>query len=194
MVQKKVSQWDAKKDIKKGTLLDVKKGPLLGPLSGRLICIDPSIRDLGWAEFFVDDEAKTYRLVRSGFLQNKTKDWLTAAEEMAFKVLEVVPPKPGDLWMIEQPKIFTSVRGQAAVDSVLKLFAFVAVLRLMVKARTIVCERLVFPHEWKGQTSKGITQRRIQRSLGVSVSNNNECDAIGIGDWWARKKLRHSAE
>lgn len=50
--------------------------------------------------------------------------------------------------------------------------------------------KLVTPQEWKGQTTKAITQKRCEKKYGLTLEkkiDDNWIDAIMMGDWYITK-------
>lgn len=168
----------------------------------KLLCIDPSIRALGWAVFKIVT-ASTARLVDSGCIRlgkewrGKDVDWMARMDHMVDCVGDLMLRRLnlGDPYsyevLIELPEHFGAgagvrVSGRAAAaqnsDAVLKLFGFVMVLRAMVRGAGADVT-LVKVSTWKGQMPKKVTAARVQRRWGWEGIDDNESDAVGLGDW-----------
>lgn len=91
--------------------------------------------------------------------------------------------------LIEMPQAFHSERSQAAMGSVIKLAFLVGQFHQLLTVRGIEVE-LVLVSKWKGNVKKEITRQRVNRHWGWDKKDHNECDAVGIGDWYFRKHLR----
>lgn len=117
-------------------------------------------------------------------------DWIRRTDEMVTNVRLIDDRTDARLVVvIEQPEIFLGGRGQAAANSgdVLKLCATAWSIRqafvddgrevMMVPVRT-----------WKGNLPKSVTAARMRKHWGWKGEDHNESDAVGIGDWFVRRK------
>lgn len=166
----------------------------------RLLCIDPGTGTTGWAIFELDP-AKNPELVESGIYKTSKKgDWIKHIDEILSRFdgrnigLEV------SIVLIEQPRIFMSGKGQASNNSgaIMKLMGLVFALRqyfldvykyhfALRAADKEIKVHLVPVNRWKGNAPKHITAKRVKRYWGHAGQDDNETDAIGIGDWYIRK-------
>jgi hypothetical protein len=92
-----------------------------------------------------------------------------------------------EIVVCEHPEVFNSGRGAAANASgdILKLTG------LCYSLRQVALDRVTWAFApvsvWKGQVKKQVTELRIRRAWGWRGTDNNEADAVGIGDWVVRK-------
>ena len=171
----------------------------------RLLCIDPSIKAMGWA-VFVDDV--TRELVACGVVKVTAEmiddhieevdyedfepDWIVAADvalnEMVQLTLDHTKP---DLVLIEMPWVRGGRVGAAAgnTGAILKLMALVFQLRAVYSQWDLDVTLVPVP-KWKGNVPKEITQSRARKYWGWRGEDHNEGDAVGIGDWYFRKYLK----
>lgn len=172
-----------------------------------LIAIDPSIRACGYCLMKLKrtTKGKFCSYMESGNLKTypvRNQDWVVTMDEMINLVCsmfymtysEVSCIPKCERVVIEIPSQYDSGRGRVArrSGSILKLHAFCYVLR----ARLMDCSlgdfqvNMVGVSKWKGQVPKRITQNRIDKHWGVRPADHNECDAIGIADYYATKILK----
>jgi hypothetical protein len=132
-------------------------------------------------------------LVDSGVLVvgGRRFDWLERIDAMVDGVSRVVGEVDPGTVLIEQPEHFGGGgRAGAARNSgsVLKLMALVFSIRQMVLEVSAAASVVLIPvRTWKGQVPKVVTMNRVRRSWGWEGTDDNEADAVGIGDWWIRK-------
>jgi Holliday junction resolvasome RuvABC endonuclease subunit len=160
-----------------------------------VLCIDPGTKTAGWALFFSQDNST--RLIKSGIFKScKEGTWIDHIDEIIAAALSEFLGHNVNKVIIEQPQVFMSGKGQAASNSeaVLKLMGFVFAIRSLfihifkLQSSAIT---LVPVTTWKGQIPKNISADRIKRYWNVEPKDNNEADAIGIGDWYFRKHLSY---
>jgi len=186
----------------------------------RLLSVDPSICDLGWAVFYwtghtMDDSGEVSkqgraRLLVSGHIRNKsftdefldTIDpaawaiWVHSLDVMAKNVFRLAHEEGVSEAIIEMPEVWGgSKRGIAANNSgaIMKLTAFVFTLREALSFGGIPVY-LVPVRVWKGQQPKSITKKRVSKHWGWLGTNHNECDAVGIGGWFLRNERKLVAD
>lgn len=162
------------------------------------LCIDPGTKTTGWALFF--SQGPTVRLIKSGTLKShKEGTWVDHIDGI---IREAIAEFSGhNIWqvIIEQPQVFMSGKGQAASNSeaVLKLMGLVFAIRslFIYIFKLPACSTMLVPvTTWKGQVPKSIIAGRIKRYWDVEPTDNNEADAIGIGDWYFRRHLSWTIE
>lgn len=161
-------------------LLSIAKGADMGTV----LCVDPSVKALGWA-FFSTGEWRNdeWELVDSGVLK-VAAEWPESHDKMIRKVYSEIPC--GSVVLIELPSHYDSGKGAAARNSgaILKLFGLVMALREKLDPARV---RLVPVRMWKGTVPKEITQKRVRKYWDWAGEDHNEADAVGIGDWYLRK-------
>lgn len=191
---------------------------MAGKDNGNLVlCIDPSVKDLGFAWFDVKLTLKKARLRGSGHYRcrgmdggvdagwderiDESVEWLyrTVLRELDERasMIGIADRGQGKLWKVvmEMPQPFgggVGGRGDAAKNTgaTLKLMAQVWAMRQMLLDFDLTGSvKLVEPSVWKGQKDKEVTMRRNRRHWKWEGSNHNESDAVGIGDWYIRKFL-----
>jgi Holliday junction resolvasome RuvABC endonuclease subunit len=176
------------------------------------VAIDPGTRYLGWAVFCADDKKKVGYFLISGCVTKKTKRqkkkkvsksaWIGRIDYMVDRIVDLC--NNANLYadeltvLIEQPMIFGSSKGRAALNSgaVGKLVACVFQLKGAIRSELPDTEIKLLPvRQWKGNLKKHVTAKRIKRSWGVvcAEGEDDETDAVGIGDYYLRKALRYKA-
>jgi len=163
-----------------------------------ILTIDPGTKNLGWAIFGLHTKNKA-TLVDSGFIKipSKEKDWAKRIDLICIDLLNVY-------WshhlhyahlLIEQPEIFAGSRkGMAASNSgsVGKLLACVFQIKGMISREFPQFDiDLISVRTWKGNLPKERTEYRIQKYWGRGGETSDESDAIGLGDWYIRRKLKY---
>lgn len=149
--------------------------------SMRVLAIDPSTKALGWAVFSGGFENSGWIRVRGG------KDWTARCDRMIDEVAALAREHRVCMVVIECPDY---IRHGGVVADVMKLQGFVFALRERLRHDYQV--ELLPVHRWKGQVPKTVTIQRIRRRYGWMGNDHNEADAIGIGDWWWRKRKQGS--
>lgn len=173
----------------------------------KMMTVDPGIR-LGWClwdvEFKVSKNPQNLydRELRNlydrvlcratafagGSLARGSKgDYLSKMDVVVAWFERFVAQNGVEIVVCEHPEVFSSGRGAAANSSgdILKLAGLCYSLRQSVKGR--VEWHFASVRLWKGQVKKQITESRIRRVWGWKGTDNNEADAVGIGDWTVRK-------
>ena len=170
----------------------------------RILCIDPSVKALGWAVFrgVKCNQCKgdhKWELFKSGVIKNnKGKkdgvDWIDKLDYMVQKISEMINEhelwRTLDLVLIELPSTYSGGKGDVAANSgaIMKLMGLVMALREMIRCTGF--KTMVVPvRSWKGTVPKHITQKRIKHFWDWDGDDHNEADAVGIGDWYIRKHL-----
>ena len=161
------------------------------PETENVMAIDPSTKALGWAVFCVDHVNECAEMLGSGGIGSNCGDWVGNIDFMTVAVWELICKWDVDRAVIELPQHFGSARGTVAGNSsaILKLMACVFSLRQALLEGCVTVE-LVTVSQWKGQTPKRITQKRVRKHWGWRGEDHNEADAVGIGDWYVRKSLK----
>lgn len=94
---------------------------------------------------------------------------------------------------IERPKVYPTAQQKGDQEDITELSVVVGAL-LGLLSRHCRDIRLVYPHEWKGQTPKEVTKRQVIDTLTVEEANrivfpkqrglhHNIWDAIALGLW-----------
>jgi len=163
----------------------------------KLLAIDPGTENLGWAIFNVAGRlhnkgaqlaVREYKYMDSGVFQikNKSLDWMQRMDLLLIDVQKILQDIPIDVVVIEEPAIFIgTAKGEGANNSgsVLKLTAVVHSIRSM--AKRMGCKvHLLGVRKWKGNTKKEDTQRRINRSFGINITQPDQADAVGVGRYF----------
>lgn len=155
-----------------------------------LFTIDPSIKALGWALFDLDST-----WIDSGFLRNNisaTDHWIRAIDAQRHQIVSLLHRRPPRHIAIELPEHFGASSGRSAAaqnsGAIMKLVACTFTLREAARSAVPQAKIHMIPvRVWKGQTKKPQTLHRIRRrfpSIPPShLEDNNEVDALGIGDW-----------
>lgn len=156
-----------------------------------LLAIDPSICDLGWALFQTFPSTKQAKLLKADNIAQPSFESLEDRSDTAAHILTNLTPPPSQA-IIELPDHYSSAKGQAArnSDAILKLMFQVATIRTTLLHSLPACQVTLIPvRRWKGTQPKHITQRRILTHWNFTNTNHNICDAVGLGDWFLRKRM-----
>lgn len=150
-----------------------------------ILGIDPGTKCLGWAMV----SSKGY--VTSGHCKAPGKYWVLRADRVITDLVNDLPNLAGvAVVYIEMPKPFLSTKGDAAANSgsTLKLAALVGRVWQFFSGLGIPT-RLITVSQWKGQTPKHITQRRMARRYNIDTTqmDHNEVDALGIASYAAQR-------
>ena len=163
-----------------------------------ILAIDPGTRNVGWAIFGICQNSAII-FVDSGFIHvpSKKETWIPRIDEICIQILNIY-------WshhihdarvLIELPAVFVgSHKGRAASNSgaVGKILACVFQLKGVLSREFHSWEIELIPvRTWKGNLPKERTEYRIQKYWGVKGETNDESDAIGIGDWHIRTRLKY---
>jgi len=152
----------------------------------KLLAIDPGTENLGWAIFNVGQTR--YKYMDSGVFQikNKSLDWMQRMDILLIDVHSLIKEYCIDIVVIEEPAIFIGTeKGEGANNSgsVLKLTAVVHSIRM--GAKRMGCKvHLLGVRKWKGNTKKEDTQRRIKRTFGITITQPDQADAVGVGRYF----------
>ncbi len=155
-----------------------------------ITAIDPSINSLGYA-VFVNKRLVSYGTVKSSD-DDKQK---TLAVRIQTMIADLAVKMEGSMHaqtvVIEEPEMFSSATSHAAVhnSSLKKLIMIVGGLvwhSFLLKATCV----LVPVTTWKGQLPKHITKTRMETKYNVRFRTTDECDAVGIGDWYIQASSR----
>jgi hypothetical protein len=155
----------------------------------KIVSIDPSINDVGWA--VVDGLKRS----KSGVWDNSKAKWTwghwkIGGVSLTFKLREIVEwmiiefdgLEEGDWLVLEWPAFFGSAKGQVAaqqghtinlagVDGYIAGFFRLSPMDI----------HLVTANEWKGNLPKEITRKRLFHALGIKQIykvNHNAVDAV----------------
>lgn len=145
----------------------------------KIMSIDPSIRNCGWA--VLDDKLK---LIEYGLIQTKLPNWTDNCQVVWDKLYEAYSKEWPQEVIIEYPELHAGMAAVAARESgaIFKLsFVCGGIFSLL---REIAVIKLVTPSKWKGQLTKELTRKRLYRIYPEIVDKNldhNIVDAIGIG-------------
>lgn len=176
--------------------------------------VDPSLRACGWTSFACTDEYDEARYLESGCIRSKgieegedpvidslkgkrskSNDWISRLDETVNAVLCFVPESSYKIGLIELPSTYSGGKGDVAAASgaIMKLMGVVFAFRERMLHEHGFNEVILVPViTWKGQTKKDVTARRVLRNWKCShVTDHNEMDAIGIADWYLRRKMNY---
>lgn len=156
----------------------------------KIVAIDPSINDVGWA--VVDGLQRS----ESGVWDNSKADWkwghwLIQGISLPYKLREIVEwmiiefdgMNPEEDWLVlEWPAFFGSPKGQAAAKqghtiNLAGVVGYIAGFFRMLPQNT----HLVTANQWKGNVPKEITRMRLFKALGqkqIYKVNHNAVDAV----------------
>lgn len=155
-----------------------------------ILCLDPSIRALGWAVFVIGGETPKLTAYNVKKLNLEGESWIVRAKVM----LEVVKDLeneycPAHIY-IETPSHYSAGKGEVARNSgaILKLMFLVGAVYGAFKDQVT----LLPVSRWKGNVPKEITQRRMLKRWNAT-GDHNAIDAVGIGDYVISQKLYASA-
>ena len=155
-----------------------------------ILCIDPSIRSLGWAVFNLYEDYGV--LVNVGYIKDTKRDWIYRVDAFVNELYDLFADRSLNLILIEQPCVYHTGSGAVAsnAESIMKLSSFVFAVRQMFLDYCDAEIKLITPRRWKGTCPKIITKKRISKHWKFESDNDDIIDATGIGDFWIRKKLK----
>ena len=190
-------------------------------MKAKLFCVDPSIRACGWSMFSYNQKKKTAKYENSGFVKSKgiedgddpvidslrgrrskANDWISRLDETVEEVLlhscdagsQCLP----HIGLIELPSTYSGGSGDVASASgaIMKLMGVVFSFRERLIYESNFDKVILVPViTWKGQTKKEITARRVLRNWPCQhITDHNEMDAVGIGDWYLRRYLKYKPQ
>lgn len=92
-----------------------------------------------------------------------------------------------DHLVIECPRLYPSQRQKADPNAMIVLGRKVGTVEEIFLREGVLIE-VICPSDWKGQTSKSISGKRIKKALSeeetkILDKNHNAVDAVGIGLW-----------
>lgn len=156
----------------------------------RILCIDPSIRAMGYAFFDQVQQSKPWAkwvLSDSGCYTYAERDtyWHYALDAMVDAVEGLVCGTDTDPATLAHVFVERPDHVRTDPGSVLKLMACAYSIRQMLLPDWPVT--MLDVNEWKGNVPKEVTQRRIRKHWGWGGTDHNEADAVGIGDYVLRK-------
>jgi len=150
----------------------------------RIFAIDPSINYLGWAVMELDTVVAS-GTINASVMQKadfvERLGWMTAALQ------DVVEDFEFDHIVIERPEQWGAYKSMASGAS-----GSLQMLTLIVGALTywavimsgVENTRLITVTQWKGQTPKHITKRRMEEKYHTRFKTDHEADAVGIGSYF----------
>lgn len=156
-----------------------------------VLAIDPGLRATGYA-FFRGGNLASCGLIRCK-LTERADIAAAIGRELALQFL-----RPLDAIIIEVPQVYQSRLMKGDPNDLVSI-ALVAGAALQVPAKV---RRAVSPHQWKGNTPKDVTCRRLLMALNEqerdiladaavpSSLRHNILDAIGIGKWFLDQQPR----
>jgi len=155
----------------------------------KILCIDPSVQSLGWAVFELYEAYGV--LINTGEIKIRKSNWIYRLDFMINQLYKLFILESIDLILIEQPIIYYSGRGAVAAnsESIMKLCSFVFAVRQMFLDYFHAEVQLVDVRKWKGQIPKSVTQKRNKKHWNFESDNDDISDAVGIGDWYIRKRM-----
>lgn len=154
-----------------------------------LLAVDPSINTLGWAIFdipakhlYASGTLKTDKAARQKSLQERIANTIRELKE----IIEADLPDIESV-VIEEPQqwgAYKSVASQHA-GSLMGLYLTVGTL-FGVFYELDKEVSLVKVSQWKGNLPKHLTIKRVNQRFDtqLTMADNNEADAIGIGAFW----------
>lgn len=141
------------------------------------ISIDPGITCCGFS-FFVDG-----LLHKSGFIRGKGATWLDRVDYVIDRIEELTTSIPSAQTVaIELPQAMGTAASNG--NSIIKLMGFIMAVRERLKGNGLIIVTIPV-RSWKGSVPKHITELRVRRRHPEWCgTDSNECDAIGIGDYY----------
>jgi hypothetical protein len=161
--------------------------------------IDPSIRALGWAVFRYSTRRKMARLYDSGVVRcgkaSGNRGWYSRLDHMVQTMENYFGRWNIATVGIEEPQSFGGSGGRGVIAAVsgdlLKLSACAFSLRQAFLDLGVGSVVMYPVRTWKGQCPKKVTEKRVRRWWGWEGKDHNESDAVGIGDYHFRKRLKY---
>lgn len=168
-------------------------------LTFRCLAVDPGTEYVGWCVFEINPRAKTGKLGDMDCFHASPKhSWEIRAADLAAMVGNIAVTHEVRTAIIELPRAYVSAggKGEAASNSsaLIKLGVAVGMISGEISARLggpmHVTIDLVPVQTWKGQVPKSVTQSRLKDRWGLdtSVGRHDQWDAVGMADWFIRKK------
>jgi len=167
------------------------------------ISIDPSSTACGWCVWRKGKGLGGWKPRWFGTVKCKKGHWVERVGKICVELMALLEERVGVtgfgdnaiVCLIEMPKVWDQKKASAVVKLAVMAGAVGGWVLGGELARRV---EMVPVGKWKGQVKKEITQKRVLRRYGIgiggqgceSVVDHNTIDAIGIGDWWARKRKR----
>jgi len=162
-----------------------------------ILALDPSVIHLGWAymEWSSTWDAETLPVIHdSGCILAPDEYKDTELVKRIGFMLEALHDLDVDvdIVIIEQPENWGAYKGMASSrsGSLLKLELLTGALVGWALTKCLE-PKLIKVSQWKGQLSKNITQRRMEKKYNCKCQTNDESDAIGLGDWYLTQGIKY---
>lgn len=150
-----------------------------------VITIDPGIEGTGLAIWSMNEWAvETIPLATYVLVPIKGKDWVSAVEDLHYKIIPILEKHNVQKGYCEFPQYFTSAVGHAATakGDIYKLSCLVGVfMGAMLSRKTNLI--LVQVNQWKGQLPKDVVISRLLRRqprLAELNIKTHAWDAVGL--------------
>lgn len=154
-----------------------------GALVGRVITIDPGVREAGLAVWKELRPHVAHIPLRAEVLKTKpTLDWGCAMFDLVEQVEHRLAKHRPNWVVMEWQEVWTTSAASmasASTGNLLKLTLATGMLVRLADARGAAIV-LAKPGEWKGQLSKAAVIKRITRATGKTY-RSHAADAVGIG-------------
>lgn len=167
-----------------------------------IISIDPSSRACGYC-IWREGKPRKWGCLKTR--RRRGEDWVARSRDVVDQLSVVLSraswvkegarerwePEFANVCVIEMPAVWLKKkRGKAAArgGAVVKLAVCAGMIAGMMNERGYDVV-FVLVATWKGQVAKEVTQRRVLRRYGIR-GDHNMIDAVGIGDWYCRKRKR----
>jgi len=169
----------------------------------KILSIDPSINNLGWAYQKTEETGtvlqRVFGTIRAprNVKEASTEDRLGAMiEVLEIELFPYLDPSTADVvLLLEQPETWGAYKSMASQHS-----GSLGLLDLLVGALfwwgwdKNWDVHLVKVSKWKGQLPKEVTQRRAEEYFQVHCDTDHEADALGILQWWLEKGQTENLE
>lgn len=149
-----------------------------------ILSIDPSINQCGWA-VFTDNKLRLYGLLSS---ELKDADYIEKSRAIFARIKTNAKKYKVDVIVLEVPEHF-GVSGYIARESG-SIFKLTFLCGMICSLDNVVTTP---PRGWKGQLPKEVMRNRYIKEwpqLDIANMDHNTLDAIGIGRWYANKKVK----
>jgi len=148
-----------------------------------LYAIDPGLRHCGLAVFNLEAKVLNFACLVRNFSK---EDGPNAWKGMSKAVITASAANVGDFAVFEFPRVYQGGKQKGDPADLMELAAVVGSLAARYEKKGVESQRY-FPHEWKKQMTKEMTQVRILERLSkdeakrVEKADHNIFDAVGIG-------------
>jgi len=154
-----------------------------------ILAIDPGLSGTGYS-FHADHEAMPI-LAGSIYAPSTVTEWLDKANYIRARLVDTIlvtciTAKERLAVVIEQPSVMSSSEkgvASAGKGDVIKLSMFVGMLAATLIDNGVDSVEFVPVIVWKGQTSKYVVNKRVERITGPLPYKAHALDAIGIALW-----------